>query len=100
MLPFCTETVILGNQEQETIKKEQNQEISCKLSTCSLLIPALLWNVKEPGSNPCSDFHTAIQIWKMLFQSRKASFKSCVFQKISGYDQPIFSDEKTFVKNF
>lgn len=63
-----------------------------KLSTCRLLITALLWNVKDPGSNLCSDFHTAIQMWKMLFQSRKASFKSCVLQQNSVLDKLNFSD--------
>lgn len=71
---------------------EQNQETSWKLSTCTLLSTALLWNVKEPGSDPCSDFRTAIQIQKMLFYSKKASFKSCVFQQSSVFDKMIFFD--------
>lgn len=93
------ETEILGSQEQEAIKKEQNQKISWKLSTCTLLITALLWNLKEFkfllwSSHGNSNLENAFPIQK------KASDKTFAFQQSSVFNKPIFPDVKQFLNKF
>lgn len=80
------ETEILGSQEQEAIKKEQNQKISWKLSTCTLLITALLWNLKEFkfllwSSHGNSNLENAFPIQKKSFwQNLCAPAELCFWQ--------------------